>query len=310
MKHLVLTNRMFIKLLKSFDIMVIAKGYSRSKYCNYTTLVNEFLYFIEKQQIKKIDAIRIMHVRAYYNYIRNRPNDRNGNKLSDSTIKKHLLSVRMFFDHLMEIEVIQASPVYLNNLKLRNAREPFVLTVNEIKRLFKACIDNRERSILSVAYGCGLRRSEISSLNLYDISFANGTLIVREGKYYKNRTIPLAENSIKHLKSYVKNERILLLKGQKNDAFFINLHGRRMCGITVMDCLHKIVNRTGDERLIECVTLHSLRHSIATHLLNNGAQMEFVRRFLGHVYLDTTHLYCKKRNLKATVVKKLNVSYN
>jgi len=163
-------------------------------------------------------------------------------------------------------------------------------------------LNKREKALLSVAYGCGLRRSEIHNLNTNDVNLYKGTLIVRKGKGNKSRTIPLSDAVISHLKDHLIDERSDYFSSdakESSQAFFIGVMGKRMRGEALNNNLKKIVTRTGNDELErKRITLHSLRHSIATHLIDKGADIEFVQRFLGHSMIDTAHLYAKRRKQK------------
>ncbi|HRJ37047.1 MAG TPA: tyrosine-type recombinase/integrase [Flavobacteriales bacterium] len=180
-----------------------------------------------------------------------------------------------------------------------------VVTLAEIRLLFNACADKRERALLSIAYGCGLRRTEIVRLNREDVDLTEGILTVREGKFGKTRTVPLSDFVLKDLREYVIQERPKLLEfGEGTQSFFVNNQGNRMQGLAMLTYLKKIIDRTKDQKLKQKgITLHCLRHSIATHLLDNGAEMEFVQRMLGHTMIDTTHIYSKRRKQKKIILE-------
>jgi integrase/recombinase XerD len=171
------------------------------------------------------------------------------------------------------------------------SKERIVLNRNEIASLYKQSISKRDQAILSLFYGCGLRRSEAEKLDIRDVSFRTQLLYVREGKGKKRRVIPMSHIIIEDLKSYYHHERSHYIKKQtkdNRDAFMLNDKGNRMRGEVYNRHLKRLLKAARIEREI---SLHHLRHSIATHLLENGLQMEKVREFLGHEQLDTTQIY-------------------
>ena len=147
--------------------------------------------------------------------------------------------------------------------------------------------------MLAVYYGCGLRRNEGVHLNLSDIDFDRSLLYVRKGKNHKERLVPISQASVKYLQAYIYDHRPELLRSGKSDALFIGYnHGTRMQGQSLLVRLKRLVLQTDSPELIEKeVGLHTLRHSIATHLLAAGMKLESISRFLGHSSLESTQIY-------------------
>ena len=159
-----------------------------------------------------------------------------------------------------------------------------ILSIVQIKQLYNLA-DVKERVMLSLFYGCGLRRSEGEQLNLKDVSFKSGLLYVRKGKGGKRRAVPMSEKVIEDLKIYVEQDRRWT---EKNNGLVLNAWGRRMRGESYNGMLKILLKRTG---ISSQITLHSLRHSIASHLLERGLSVEYVRDFLGHKHLESTQIY-------------------
>ncbi|MCB9426594.1 MAG: tyrosine-type recombinase/integrase [Flavobacteriales bacterium] len=159
---------------------------------------------------------------------------------------------------------------------------------NQIKQLYKATETYRERAILSLFYGCGLRRTEGEKLNIKDIHFRNNLLYVREGKNKKRRAIPISQQVKTDLQNYIYKER----KGE-DQAVILNQIGRRMRGDAYNKILKNIIVKSNVSHLESDISLHCLRHSIATHLLESGLSVEYVRDFLGHKNLESTQVYTR-----------------
>ncbi len=176
----------------------------------------------------------------------------------------------------------------ISNLRFKrpkvNTREP--LSKEEIRQLFEATENNKEVALLHLFYSCGLRRSEAENLNTSDIHFSKNLLYIREGKGAKRRVMPINMGVKKDLENYLVHEREKI----NEDVFMFNHHKGRMSGQSYNKALKAILQRTD---LNQEITLHHLRHSIATHLLENGMSIEFVRDFLGHSHLETTQVYAK-----------------
>ena len=176
----------------------------------------------------------------------------------------------------------------------QHVREP--LTTDEIKLLFETASTLKQRVLLHIFYSCGLRRSEGEALNIQDIHFKLQLLFVREGKGAKRRVVPVTERVSQELEDYCLNERCASTAKSVKDmeAFILNKRGYRMKGDGYNKMLKELIKKTHNAELINhnC-TLHHLRHSIATHLLQSGMSMEYVRDFLGHTFLETTQIYAK-----------------
>jgi integrase/recombinase XerD len=194
-------------------------------------------------------------------------------------------------------------------LEENDTENPTVLTEAEIKQLYTACdqypaatsakpdwfypaMALRDKAMLTAYYGCGLRRNEGVHVELNDVLWEKQLLHVRKGKNNKERFVPISQAGIKHLENYLCDARPLLLKACKQDAFFINERGNPMQAQMMFLRLQTLVVRTENVELIEKNPgLHTLRHSIATHLLANGMSLEKIKDFLGHSSLESTQIY-------------------
>lgn len=314
MEHFILSNGEYVRLLSDFNTFIVVRGYGNGKPVPYQLNLKEFLFFISSQNIDNIQKVKADDIISYYEYLTKRPNIRRPGLLSTSTIKSHLFTLRIFFDYLLETDEIEKSPARLPKFQWGEYSERNICTVEEIKQLFDVCESHRDRAILNIAYGCGLRRTEMQNLNATDVQLHKGVLIVREGKGNKPRSVPLSDHLIKELKKYFFHERSTYFSenSQKNiSSFFINNRGARMAGHYLNERLKKIISLTKNNDLInKKITLHCLRHSIATHLIDNGATIEFVQYILGHSLIDTAHLYSKHRKQQLNVKTQINYEKN
>lgn len=273
-------------LIKHFKSYLEQIGYKKGTQKMLPLCLNEFLEFTSKklQEINKTDILN------YYQYIKNRPNKRKPGALSESMVNHHVFSLKVFFSFQMEIGKITLNP--MDNLSFprpkSKARE--ILTPREITALFEACETHKEKAVLSIFYGLGLRRSEAESLVMTDVNFKTSFLVVREGKGKKRRVLPMNQAISENLKNYVLKERTVT--GDTN-SFFSSRIGLKLSGNTMNKILKQLLERAGIEKEI---SLHCLRHSIATHLLENGLSVEYVRDFLGHQHLESTQIYTRVKN--------------
>lgn len=283
-------------LMDSYKLFIQVKNY-RGYPRNYIQPVEEFLVWSQSKGIEDIKQIKNTDLKDYFEYLSSRPNHKRGGTLSDSSINKHLLALRIFYNHLLEQKMINSSLIIPTRTdKTRIDRK--ILTVQEVKEVYAACINQFETALLSVSYGCGLRRKEIEKLNTVDIIFSKGILIVKSGKGGKRREIPMSDKVIEDLRAYLLGQRNeqLASAGKRVKSFFIGQLNSRMTGGQLNRRLFKILNRTGNQEIIDKnITLHCLRHTISTHLADNGASIDFIREFLGHALVDTSQIYAARR---------------
>ena len=274
------------QIVAQFKIQLERLGYSKTSISMLPACVKEFLRFTTKELIK-IESIDILN---YYHYLQERPNKRRAGGLSESYINHHIYALKLFFGWQEEKGIITENPISNLEFKAPTSKVSEILTQEEIKTLYNICETLKEKAILSLFYGCGLRRSEGEKLDLKDIHFKTGLLYVREGKGSKRRAVPLSIKVSQDLKNYSLKERIF----QENEtAFICNRIGRRTSGSSYNNILKLILERANIKKEI---TLHCLRHSIATHLLESGLSVEYVRDFLGHKHLESTQIYTRINN--------------
>ena len=191
------------------------------------------------------------------------------------------------------------------NIHLKSETNPTeekinILTQSEIKELFRATnhshnsqrIQLRDKAMLVVLYSCGLRRNEAVHLDTSDIFFDKERIFVRKGKNYKERFVPINRKNAEILEDYIYEARPQFKDAHINEALFINQQGTRLRGMTFANRLKVIVASTNNKNIIDKkITLHTLRHSIATHLLQHEVKLENIKTFLGHSSLESTQIY-------------------
>lgn len=293
MKHLSLETLAYREVLGAFEAFLVQRGYQPSTIAQLPAHVREFLFRLEtKEGIRSLKLIEPAHVQSHYQYLTTRPNTRRQGGLSDSMLKHHIYALRTFFSWLVRIEAIDLHPMSSLSFPRPGSSPRVAIAREDVRALYKEAGTPLERAVLGIYYGCGLRRSEGEALNRGDINFASRRLIVREGKFGKRREVPIHASVADDLRSYWRDQRPLLVAGKeakdKDLAFLVNRSGRRMRGATANKIAKQLANRAGIRKE---VTLHVLRHSIATHLKENGMRMEEIAEFLGHSTLDVTQNY-------------------
>ena len=275
--------------------------------CNTRRLnINEFLSYLEQKGRTKIEEIEPFEIQSFYNYLSERPSKTSDGILSQKTTFHVMKSIDHLYRMLQsagEVKINPISTLKFHYPKTEHKRD--ILIQEEIKQLYEVCTSAWERSILSLGYGCGLRVGELDQVNIEDIKLREKIVIIPKGKGNKRRVVPMSPGVINDLSDYYFNERELLTKGrdysQREQAFMLNSRGGRLKEWTCNKCLKSMIDRTENEEMTaKHITMHSLRHSIATHLIEQGIPVEQVRQFLGHSQLETTQIYThiSKQQLK------------
>jgi len=278
---------------KDFKEYLLLLGHSSQGAGTKYNYLKEFLQFLEISGIIEIQKITTEDIKTYYQHISERPNKNGAGRLNEKTIVHQQRSVQLFFGMLQAKGHIRNNPVSaLAPVNITHSEERCILAPEEIKMLYSASETAKEKVILSLAYGCGLRAGEMTALNIEDIKTREAVLIVQKGKGNKKRIVPMSKSVAEDLSYYFYQERKTVTN--KERAFMLNSKNRRMRGYTFNKILKSIIERIANNTIKEKqVTLHHLRHSIATHLLQQGVSLEQVKIFLGHSQLETTELYTR-----------------
>lgn len=302
MKKLPLTSSAFIYLEQAFKEWLDILGYAPSTVYYLPLHVREFFYWLEQKGHSQVNHIDIKQIRAYYTHLSTRGNQRKIGGLSSAHLNKHLQALDRFCDYLR-----QAGKINLPKLSIH--REDIeqsiihILTPEQIKLLYQATFDYqhkdgalaiRDRAMLAVFYGCGLRRNEGYHLDLEDVDLERRVIHVRKGKNYQQRFVPFNHTIARYLSDYRFEARPKLLyrTQQATPAYFVTERGSRMHSASMANRLNTLQQRTDDPDLKAIpIHLHLLRHSIATHLLQQGMKLEQIAKFLGHQTLEATQIY-------------------
>ena len=261
-------------------------GYSESSRQMLPACLQEFFHYTGKatRQIQPED------IKNYHDYLQERPNQRRAGGLSEQYINHHIYSLKVFFTWQIQTGRITQNPISSLTFEPPKTQPRQIFTQAEIKELYQACNNRKEKALLAIYYGCGLRRQEGVNLNLNDLHFRSNLLHVRSGKGGKRRVVPMSDKVKADLQDYIYHERFA--KSQES-GLFTNYIGKRNTGNTLNTCFKTILERTGMKKE---ASLHHLRHSIASHLLENGLPVNYVRDFLGHKHLESTQIYTRINN--------------
>jgi len=267
------------------------------------TLVN-YLYDLEKLQQFLGSDVDLIHVeesdiRNFIYFV--------ADFLAPSTQARLLSSLNHFYSFLILQNTIQNNPVMFIELPRQTRKLPVVLSVDEIDLLqssinFGKDEGIRNDAIIETMYSCGLRVSEVIGLKMSDLYFDEGFIKVL-GKGSKQRFVPIASSAVKKINSYIEESRSYLkIKSEAEDILFLNRRGAQLTRAMVFTILKDL---TKIAKLNKNVSPHTLRHSFATHLLENGADLRSIQLMLGHESITTTEVYLHldKQKLKQEVEK-------
>lgn len=260
-------------------------GYAERSAVGHYWAARRFLYWTEKYGAGRAELTRRADLEAYRTHVRAAPSLRDGGPVSDQTVYQNLRTVQLLFDYLLRVGVAVADPFAtfrMNQPKRGPARE--VLTRPEVTALYGACERLAERVLLSLTYGCGLRVGELERLDAGDVRLDDALLVVERGKNGKRRLIPLSAGVSRDLAAYAERRR------GREPAFLRHDRGGRLRQHTAQKWLKRLARRAD---ITKTVSVHVMRHSIATHLLAGGMPVEEVRLFLGHALLATTERYTR-----------------
>jgi integrase/recombinase XerD len=287
-----------IVLTQSFEKWLKTLEYAESTVYLSVRYVNDFFFYLKSKDIRSLEQIEAKTITGYYKYLQTRPQKKQTGGLSQNYIVSNINAIKRFSKYLQvtgkgNLEITLQTPVNKETSKI-------ILHQEEIKALYKACgsdyLGIRDRAILDIYYGCGLRRTEGINLDVKDVMLKEKLVFVRAGKGYRERYVPMTGTIRDDLEEYIYQGREYIQnfkKEVKAEALFLSMQVKRMCGNQVIERIHKLSLTAG---INKSVGLHTLRHSIATHLLQSGMTLEEVSQFLGHSSLESTQIYTHLAN--------------
>ena len=263
--------------------ITLEKKLSNNTIDNYKLDLNDYLLYLNTNKINKIDEQTIINYLSYLSNVK---------RLNARSIKRHLTTIKGLYKYLKKTNKIETDITEnLDSLKI-GRHLPSVLSIDEVNSLIdiplKTPFDYRTKAMLELMYGSGLRVSELVNLSLYSIDLYNNTVLI-EGKGNKQRIVPISEYTNKYIKEYLEIRYLLIKKKYGDcDKLFLNNHGLPIS----RNGFNFLINNLLKEKNIQKkVTPHTLRHSFATHMLDNGADLKTIQELLGHSDIVTTRIY-------------------
>ncbi len=287
-----------IVLFKSY--LIYEKNFSQHTVLNYEIDLRDYQEFLELEIIK-YHEITYQLARKYLAFLHKR-------QFARSTLARKISSLRSFYIFLQSKNYVSDNPFLLLSLPRKAKKIPKFFYPQEIQELYNSIdlsdpLGERNLAIIELLYGSGLRVSELCAIKTDDIHFKQEILYIK-GKGSKERIVPMTDCCSDALENYLNNSRKKLLMKSKSSTkiVFLNHRGNNLTTRGVRDILSRLIEHTVK---IANISPHMLRHSFATHLLNNGADIRSVQELLGHSQLSTTQVYThvSKEELRKVYLK-------
>ena len=255
----------------------------------YYRNVSQFLIWMQKTLLKPVNAVAREDIIAYNLFAKQR-------NLSPNSVHRYMHSVKAFFKWLEEKNYILLNPFENFIIPRIPPGLPVTLTEKEAERLLSQPntslpLGIRDRAILELLYSTGVRLNELRNLTIFDIDTSAGFCRVIQGKGRKDRFVPLTKTACFWLKEYLTKVRSKFTKNRgQEDALFVSYAGNRLSKETALHMVRDYAKAAG---ILKRVTVHTLRHTLATHLLDNDADILQIQKLLGHAHATTTQRYTK-----------------
>ncbi|AKS38037.1 recombinase XerC [Anoxybacillus gonensis] len=281
MENVNFTLNLFIEYLQ------IEKNYSEYTIACYKHDIGEFFEFMEREQVKQLQEVSYSDVRLFLTELHKR-------QQSSRSIARKMSSLRSFYKFLMREKIVSENPFALASLPKKEQKIPHFLYPDELEQLFvvndlNTAIGQRNQAIIELLYATGVRVSECCNIRLSHIDFSVCTILIY-GKGNKQRYVPFGTYAKEALERYIQDGRQQLVSKAKapTDVLFLNARGGALTPRGVRHILNDIVEQAA---LSLKVSPHVFRHTFATHLLNEGADLRSVQELLGHAHLSSTQVY-------------------
>jgi integrase/recombinase XerD len=268
-----------------FHFLQIERGLSENTLNSYRRDLTDYTKFLMKKlEVKSWNTVTRMEIVHFLYALKD------GGK-STSTISRHISSIRSFHQFLVREKIVnQDASLHIETPK-KERKLPDVLSQQEVEKLLsiqtQTPLAYRNKAMLELMYATGLRVTELVTLKVSDLHLTMG-FVQCFGKGSKERIVPIGNVAIHAIEQYLQHARGKLLKNNSNPTLFLNQHGRPLTRQGFWKILKKIALEVG---IIKEITPHTLRHSFATHLLENGADLRIVQEMLGHEDISTTQIY-------------------
>ncbi len=266
------------------DYLATEKQLSTNTLESYRRDIKQFVGYLSENKINSLTATTKTTIITYLIYLQNKGK-------AASTISRNIASIRSFYQFLLLQDRVDKDPTINLESPRAEKKAPSILSLKEIEMLLNQPGEDspkgsRDKAMLELLYATGIRVSELISLDLEDVNL--DLSYIRCCNSSKERIIPIGSMAIRVLRNYLENYRHSFIKGKDEPSLFLNCHGKRL----TRQGFWKIIKAyTKKAKLEKTITPHTLRHSFATHLIQNGADLKSVQEMLGHSDISTTQIY-------------------
>jgi site-specific recombinase XerD len=301
----------FKKALYLFESYMKEMNWTGATIKGYQARLHYFFDFLKEKKVSNLKKTKKEHIKEYADYLCTVKGRCTGKKLKQNTRGAYLKTVLRFFRFLLRGDHIRediTSGITVKDMQLKEF--PDYLTEKQAEDLLKqpdtgTVLGFRDRTMLEVLYGTGLRKSELRNLKVHDVNFDEQVFFINQGKGMKDRIIPFGDVAGYFLKKYISGpRRELLLLGYMENTLFLSCRGRKLSSMTVNKILDKYLQKLGIKNRI---TVHSLRHSFAVHMLTNGTDIRYIQEMLGHSSFHTSYQYTR---VQIDYLKKMYSQYH
>ena len=281
-----------LDLVQAYENYLIkVKKASSNTVSSYMRDIRQFVQFLDEYGNTDLTAVEQLHIQRYMTHLIE-------DGRSGATQSRNVASLKNFFAYLVSAGFMDQSPVFDIQVEKREKKLPQILTGREIELLLSqpACIDAkgyRDKAMLETMYATGVRVTELLTLDVEDVNLEQG--IIKCSSDTKSRVIPLYPAALRSLSVYLKEYRMALVNDPAERALFVNIGGSRMSrqGFWTI-----VKHYQSTARIDKEITPHTLRHSFAVHLLENGADLDSLQELMGHSDISSTQLYTHMVNNK------------
>jgi integrase/recombinase XerD len=267
--------------------------FSKASFALARWVLPMLFHHLRERRVKDIRAVTYVHLVSFVRHMHNKRTLRGG-AYSASTHQMHVSLLKRFFSYLEKKRLLLHNPAHDLRLPMARRLPRGIISQAQARKLMNApsvwsAMGKRDKAVLEVLYGCGLRSRECARVNVSDVSLDQKALWVRDGKGHKDRLVPLPHQTCRALTLYLREGRPEIVIDPREDALFLSNARKRLQDGGVR-LIVKTYAKTFDLAELSC---HGLRHACATHLLENGADVRHVQKILGHASIKTTAIYTR-----------------
>ncbi len=279
------------------DYLENERKLSRNTLLSYSRDIRVYLDFLEEQNVKNITSAKAQHIKGYIKHLKSKGR-------AESTVLRNFESVKNLYIYLKKKGVVESNPADEVQSPKMTKKLPEVLSFDKVEKLLSAPDEDdikgcRDRAMLELLYASGMRVTELITIQIDDVNLDMGFINCHTEN--KTRIIPIGKICMDALIKYIKTARKVLVKDNTQRVLFVNINGEKMSRQGFWKMLRSYATKAG---ISDNITPHTLRHSFAVHLLENGADLRSIQVMLGHSDISSTQIYATMMNNKLKSVYK------